>query len=461
MRLAVLFWLVLLCVPLAVRAATPAPDDFASGLDLPGAVDGAAYSLRLPLAVYEQLTREDLGDLRVFNGNNEPVPHALRRADTSQDRKEVRQDLPLFLLAASRQPDQDDLSLRVRRDAGGTVLTVDAGRGTTATATQPTTWLVDASRLATTPDSLELHWDGGRDALCAVALSHSGDLTRWSPLVTRTVLADLSYHGQAISVRRILLPGRPLAYLRLDRLDCAGGLQLRRVTAVTGTPVLPEQWRTLDPEATSADATERLFRYTLPARVTVRGLRVQLPATNTLVRAVIEARPTADSPWRTVHTGLFYDLNLQGHRLMSEPVACAPTTDQDWRLRITGDDAGPDHTSRRPRLDLGWQADTLVFVGRGPGPYTLAFGSRRLDEAAARDLGLILGAMRESGAEGLLQPIEPGPVRVLGGAAALRPRIITSWTTILLWTVLVAGVGLLALMARSLWRDLHRRPPAQ
>ena len=76
----VLLLFLLLALARPADAAAPAPEDFASGLDLPGAADGGAYSVALPLAVYEQLTRADLADLRVFNGPGEVVAHALRQA---------------------------------------------------------------------------------------------------------------------------------------------------------------------------------------------------------------------------------------------------------------------------------------------------------------------------------------------------------------------------------------------
>lgn len=57
-------------------AATPAErvaQRFA--LDLDGSA--AYYQLTVPQAVYAASRRDDLGDVRVFNGADEPVPYAL------------------------------------------------------------------------------------------------------------------------------------------------------------------------------------------------------------------------------------------------------------------------------------------------------------------------------------------------------------------------------------------------
>ena len=48
---------------------------------------------------------------------------------------------------------------------------------------------------------------------------------------------------------------------------------------------------------------------------------------------------------------------------------------------------------------------------------------------------------------------------MLGGEAALRPVLVASWTTLVLWAVLIAGVALLGLMARSLLKET-RKPPS-
>ena len=176
------------------------------------------------------------------------------------------------------------------------------------------------------------------------------------------------------------------------------------------------------------------------------------------VQATVLSRPTESEPWRTAHTGLFYDLSLQGRRLLNDPVVCAPTTDRYWQVRLHADRGGA-AAAGRLGLEVGWQPDQVIFVGRGPGPYTLAFASRRLDPRSSHGDGLLLGALDATRSTALIRPIEPGPIRVLGGEAALRPVLVASWTTLVLWAVLIAGVALLGLMARSLLKET-RKPPS-
>jgi hypothetical protein len=437
-------------------AASPVPVDFAYGFPLPGVEDSGVYSLTLPLAVYTKLTRADLGDLRVFNGAGETVPYAFRRPQRVEIQPQTRQAVPFFPLRGTPSAATADLSVRVRRHTDGTVVTVDAGAATSQSAS--TWYLLDTSILEPKPSALELQWADSAASVFTVALAQSSDLTHWSPLVCRTVLADLNYQGNTVAARRIILPARTLPYLRLDCLDCQQPLQLQAVTAVSGTSAPPEQWQwvRLAPKKIEAGKEELVIEFGLDAKITVTGLQLSFAKTNTLARAVIESRPSTSVDWQTRAQGDFYALNLEGKELKNELAVCGPTSDYHWRIRIDAEESGSGSNPTAPQLELGWQAEELLFVGRGPGPYTLAFGSTKLADQAIRQDDMLLRAMRETRSEALIRRIEPGQIKTLGGEQALQPRLTAaSWKQILLWAVLLAGVGLLALMARTIYREMQ------
>lgn len=439
-----------------VSAETLTPSDFAYGCPLPGAENGSVYEFSLPLAVYEKVRRHDLGDLRIFNGAGQLVPHAVRHSNPALEKQETRQPIPFFPLVDPPVQQNGDLSLRVSRSSDGTVMTVDADMATTGK-TASSWYLLDTSALKVVPTALELEWSSSGDGIIPVSLSQSSDLVHWSPLVSRAVLVDLNYSNSAIAVRRITLHGKTMPYLRLDSLDSRKPLQLGAVQAVSGTPPPLEQWQWLHLRANKKDEAGLVYEYALDSKIPVSGLQLTLPETNSLVRAMIEARTTDKDPWRTLHTGLFYDLTLDGQHLVSDP---APTSAgkyyRYWRVRVLHDGAGLQGTERAPRLDLGWNPDRILFIGRGQGPYTLAFGSTRIDDRTSHQDDLILGVMREVGNDSLIRRIEPGQMLLLGGDKALQPyQVPVNWKKILLWTVLVCGVALLAWMTRTIYRDMQ------
>jgi len=436
-------------------AASLVPGDFAYGCSLPVTDGNAVHALDLPLAVYEKAVRSDLGDLRIFNGAGETVPHAVRRLP--EETEQYRQSVPFFPLPGNQQPLASDLSLRVTRNAAGTILTVDSG--STATAQSHTaSYLFDTTKLERRPTELEVQWSGPTGIL-TVSLAQSSDLTHWSPLVDRAVLADLTYNGGNIAARRILLPGKTLPYLRLDCIDCREPLHLREVTALSGTPVTADQWQWVRLAGTrfTEENKMRIIEYRLGANIMVTAVQLGFPAANSLLRATVESRPKTGGPWRHVAQADFYRLDLEGKSLANPLVHCPPTSSSDWRIKVIAENAGLGSNARMPRLELGWRQEQVVFLGRGDGPYTLAFGSAK----AAEDDGLlqnnlVLAALRETKSETSIRRVEPGPVQTLAGDQALKPRLSTaSWKKILLWAVLVAGVALLGLMTRTILREMR------
>lgn len=449
-----------LLIALATQAlaASPKPADFAYGCPLPAADDGGVYSVLLPLRVYERVTQAALGDLRVFNGAGETVPHTVRRSEIEQNRKETRKSLPFFPLVGTDAERNADLAMRVSRSAAGAVVTVDMGRQSAEKASWA--YLVDTSGTDAVPVALELEWTGNAKAVLALTLSQSSDLTHWQPLVDRVVLADLHYRDQAIVQRRITLRGKTMPYIRIDCLGCTESPQLQAIAAVfQSTPSRQSsQWLDLPAQKTGRGQAELTYEYELTPKVTITGLQLALPMVNSLVQASIESRASQNDPWQLRHSGQFYSLELEGNQLGNSPVACAPLADRFWRIRVVDNGTGFQEKDRAPLLKLGWQPDELLFVGRGQGPYTLAFGSTSQNTVPGTGGELILGALREARSESLIRRIEPGPVHTLGGEQAVIPRVAaTTWKKIALWMVLIAGVGLLALMTRTIVREMGKK----
>jgi len=449
----------LLAAVTPVSANPLVPGDFAYGCPLPVAEGAGLHSVDLPPVVYEKATRADLGDLRVFNAAGEVVPHAVRQI--AAESRQTRTSIPFFPLPGERQLAMADLSMRVVRNPEGAIVTVETGQ-TGATPSQTTSsYLLDTTKLDAHPTELELAWSGPA-GLLTVSLAQSRDLAHWVPLIDRAVLADLSFNGGTVTVRRIRLPGSTLPYLRLDCIERAEPVQIREVVAVAGTPVHADEWQWLPLQAMAfkEEQGQRLIEYRLDARITATALRLGFPTANSLLRAQVESRRDSGEAWRPVTQADFYRLDLQGNSLANSPVLCPPISDGQWRIVVLVDGAGLGGQASLPKLELGWRPAQVVFLGRGSGPYTLAFGSTKAaGEVPAHQDTLVLSAPRDSRAEEHIRRIEPGPMLTLGGDQALRPlpRAL-AWKTILLWAVLVAGVALLALMVRSIVKEMRKSP---
>lgn len=443
------------CPPLSAWAAAPAPTDFAYGCALPVTDSTGLYALELPIEVYQKLQRNDQRDLQVFNGAGQPVPQALRRRDPP--RVPVRQPIPFFPLPVNAQTPSQDLSVRVQRHSDGSIITLRSD-ATPAMAFQGYAYLLDLSGYAPTPNELELQWqEDASPEMVSLRISESGDLAHWQTVRDKVVLAELAYNGGKVSRRSFTLPGPVDPYLRLDCRDCRRPLRLTAVTAVSGPPMRREQWQwhKLANEQVSNEQGWWRIEYRKPAGFEVTALDLTFPQPNSLARAMIESRATGDAPWHRIASGDFYRLDLQETLLNSRFLPCPANSDRQWRLSVA-DSPSLAGREQLPQLTLGWQPDELIFLGRGPGPYTLAFGSTKTKKDDTAQEALVLTALRQTGSNDRIHRIIPGAITTLAGEQALQPQAPPlPWQRILLWVVLVAGVGLVAMMARSIFQEMR------
>lgn len=454
--------LFLLIVPLLITgqawAQAPVPADFAYGCSLPVNDATGLYRLQLPASVYAKLQQQDLRDLQVFNAAGEPVAQLLRRPQPPA--APIRRAIPFFPLPEKAQPPTADLRVQVERHSDGSIITINSDAAS-APPISGCSYLLDVSGAGPKPQQLELQWSAApATPMYRVQLWESSDLAGWQPLGAEAVVADLEYNGGRIAQRSLHLPRTSKPYLRLDCALDSPPLRLTGVEGIVGEVVATELWQWQQPQPGKTEKRQGVWsvEYQIQGRLRVDALDLHLPEANSFARAVIESRPSTESPWRRVAGGEFYRLDVQGSALHNPLLRCASTTDPWWRLTITPGAATFTSADKLPQLRLGWQADELFFLGRGQGPYTLAFGSGRSLEAANGQDALIRTALQQPGSEARIQQITPGPIHALGGEQALHPEPATiPWQRILLWLVLVAGVALLALMARSMYREMNNK----
>ncbi len=127
--------------------------------------------------------------------------------------------------------------------------------------------------------------------------------------------------------------------------------------------------------------------------------------------------------------------------------------DRHWRLTVDASESTI--SSAIPRLALGYRPHDLFFLARGSGPFTLAFGSAAVEPLKVNVAALFegIGRHREDSLERWVTP--QGAQLVLGGPQRLSPvPKPLPVRRIVLWSVLLAGVLIVAGMALRLARRL-------
>jgi hypothetical protein len=453
--------LLLLLTSSGLCAADLTTSDFAAGYYLEVENGGPMYILQLSEDIYRTVRRPDLGDIRVFNGAGEAVPHSLRAVDADPQTVGRKDAVPFFPYDQSSLPvNRSDLSLHVTRNSSGTIVDIVPPSPDSATP-GISGYLLDLSEAQPVNHELEFFWRDNRESsMYTVSIEQSNDLVRWTSLVGRATLADLQYAGQRIERRTVQLPYKPMRYLRLTWQENGPPLEL---TAVTGYSRIiaarqERQWLELYNGKLQAAGETVAIDFHTDYHLPASAAQLRFPETNSIARVALQSRANDKAGWITRCEQVFYSLTLDGTGLQNEPCTFPPTADPIWRLAVREDGAGLRSGNRVPTLQIGWFPSELVFLGRGAPPYLLAFGSGRLEQRAKNnDSDMIFQALRTESGSRITSRAVLGKRIALGGESVLQPPApARPWKKWLLWTVLILGVGLLAVLARNLMGEMNK-----
>lgn len=453
-----LFVIALLLLPLWVQAET-APlrsNDFAYGMTLEGDGEGAIYAFDLPAEVYRHVVRADLGDLRIFNGNGEVVPHLLQHATAGEEVDQTVM-LPFFPLYADEVGAKGETTLRIVPGQQGAVIDLRAQTAKEAGVRTISHYIIDASALQQPISRLVLHWSAGDETFInTVTLEHANDLDRWQPLASGS-LAELLYGSDRLQRNVLTLPANQLDYLRVSWPMGAKGVSLASVEAVVSQPGAPAALNWSPALSRASDGVSGRYEFEVTGHYPVEHLRVELPQDNTVVKVSVSSSDAPAAKWTPRYQGVLYSLRHEGQRIESGELDIATNSDRFWRLEVAQEGGGIG--AGAPQLELGWHPHRVLFVARGSAPFTVAFGSARV-VPPLQDTGLA-GWLANQPSDGAgtvaIKTIVPQAVHTLGGDAQLKPPPPPlPWKTWLLWAVLLSGVVAMLGMARALYRQMSR-----
>jgi hypothetical protein len=443
------------CMLLAASSAfavSATLDDYSQGIEIatPGGLP--LVETTVPDAVYQAVTRADLGDVRVFNAEGLPVPHAFCSSPSSEEPTITEQSLPVFELRDA--PPQNAGGARIEvQTAGGTQVNVLEGGSEQPIPANGRIHIIDASGGDDPIRAIHFEWqspDGASQA--QVSIEASDDLDQWRVLAPATTLLLVTSGGQQLRRERITLPPQSYDYLRVQRTDGGPPLAINGVTAerVGVAAEIDPAW--FMATMLAVDDPKILF-FDTGRRAPVTHARLRLPQDNSSVRATLHSRDDGKAPWVERWSGEAYRIVTDTQRRESPPASFGATSDRYWRLQIAKDP----QLYRGTQLELGYRPARLRFLSQGSGPFTLAFGSRRAEVSPASGCDALLADVESDERAKLVEEGLTQGARVLGGDQALRPLPReTPVRLVVLWSVLVVGVGLLVAMALTLLKRVRK-----
>lgn len=439
-------------IPAAAVAVTAVPEDFAYGIDLRIPAQGAIYRVSLPDEVYQYTTRPDLGDMRVFNGDRQVVPHMLRHPEETRQFDLPTVEPPLFPFYKEVDTQSQSLSLHLETDSRGAIVNLEQDV-ISGTDMQPAGYLLDISQIEKMPSRLELTWsEANPDFFVPVRLQASNDLTRWQTIKPEVTLANMRYAEHQLVKNEIAFPATEAKYLRIETASDKPFPELTsaRLHFPAQTDDLPRQWL----QITGSESEEvGEYHFDLGGRFPVERLNLKLPQRNTLISGTLLSRPDVESAWMYRAKGNIYHLTVNGSDLVNPDFQVNSRGDRYWKLRINkGQKLGPGV----PVLSVGWRPNELVFIAQGQPPYLLAFGSSTVEKASF-PVNSLLSEVRQQDDNSLLNPAHANHSYKLGGEKALQPPTEgLPWSQIVLWLVLLGVVVLLVYMAYRLYSQMQQ-----
>lgn len=453
LRLFIGLWL---AVSTFAHAAPITPDAFAHRAAIKVPDHGPFHQFALPLPLYLGLMRTDLGDLRVFNAHGEVVPHALIRFEASQAARLERIPSPVFPVN-SIEKSPGELTVEVRRNRDDTLVALRQSSSENTGALVHGA-VIDVSR---TPfrqiRSLHLLMAQAATPFHPFTLETSDDLQHWRLLRSDAQIVQLEHAGQRVDNNAVSWDGGADKYLRLLWANPA------QAPAIMGAAVeashtthreAPTLWT--GPVAPSVVAGSD-YDFVLPGRIPLERLRIALPQPNSLAAVSIElpyeraSRRKRTDGWTNIASAVVYRLSSPKGEVRSPDIVLNRAAEQ--RLRLSVDPRGGGLGAQPPGIELGFVPHMLVFLARGEGPFSLAWGSPKVPNAALAAGTLIPGYRAGQAIRASTATLEMASLAPAAAARALPPKA-AGLSKGVLWGILVFGVLVLGGMATMLVKQM-------
>lgn len=456
----------------AAGAAADANSPAAYAIRIPVALaaDAPLQRVMLPAEVLVRLQSPGYADMRLFNGAGQPVPMALAgvAAASAPEESVTLPAYPILGSASAGAAGLDGLSLRIEERQGQRVVQIDT-TGTSnviAPAATPTVQgaLLDVRSVQqpVARMSLDADWPAGKPVTFQVQASK--DLKQWRPLAetvlyradaTAAPAAPSQLGNEQMDLHRADLKDH---YLRVTWGDAA--VTLRGATLVTSRGTGARE-RVSASMAAPALTNPRELVFALPFATPVAAIKITPQGSNVLIPVRVLGRNHREQPWSPLASAVVYKMVTGGKEQSNGPITLGGASLRE--VKIEADPKSPGFAAT-PAMALQFEPAQLVFLASGQGPFTLAAG---LPGAAATASAFLPLASLVPGYQPLQEntlPVALADVAradITGGKAAsdgalVAPAVasdglsLRSWV---LWGVLLAGVGALALMAWLLLRQ--------
>jgi hypothetical protein len=324
--------------------------------------------------IYQNTREKHLQDLAIYNAEGEPLPYAIANYEMVYPKKVIAETKPLliFPMQESAINSGKDINISLENKTNNTKVDV-----TTKPTQQQPAYLFDLGKQHPILKKINLEWQGAEGKLISVQAFTSDNLKHWTNIGQSVIFKSL-VDGHAILQNSVeLYAFTPDQYLKIIASDVAKeDFKLISVNTeyskVQDTP-LSQLWQPLVLLKREKNKNNEInIDFESSGRYPVSYLRISLPQQNTITQVNVLTRNQPDTPWEVVTHAPLYRLNKEGRDTVNPDIKINPTEARFWRLQFNEKSGGIG--LENPRLEVGWQPQTVVWNARGNAPYSMVVG---------------------------------------------------------------------------------------
>jgi hypothetical protein len=422
---------------------------------------GPFYEFSLPLQVYQGAQSPNLADLRIFNGQGEIVPYSLLQPQSTVTSHEQESVVPVFPITQTKQvsDDKDDVAMDVQRKSDGTLVAIRHNKNTKDIPVVLGA-VFDISRIKDTVRALHLDASPTTTPFHALTLETSDDLQQWNILLDNAQWVHLQQNGQIIDKNTFEWDGGAKKYLRVVWSDPSDAPTINSASVQTlRTAVDNAHMIWTDPiEPNQVEGNH--YDYQLFGQLPIEKMRIGLAQINTLAPVQIQAyqAPTVNrqhGEWYGIMQSVVYRLQSPKGDVNSPDLPL--TSSLSDRMRLVVDSSGGGIGNIPPTVQFGFTPQTMVFLSRGNGPFTLVWGAHNVKDGTLPAATLLPNYNSDQlfhASPATLQAIAPiisSDIKPLT-ASDSKP------SNMLLWLILAVGLLVLGAMVFMLVKQMKREP---
>ena len=344
---------------------------------------GAVLSFTLPESVYKGLHTLRFEDICVFDAHGAPVPFQLRHIEQGAESLTLRKDVPHFIWRSEKGDAGTPGSMDIEINTSGGIVRIKGQTGN-APRPGPIAFILDmkdfldavgkpadtGGSMSFAPEdikeqTLTVSLGGDATFMTSVTLQTSEDFTQWRKAGKTQVLTRMRQGDVTLERDTLILPTKLERYLLLCLSDSEAPILAFAAKALFDKTT-EETRETIIAGALSED--KRIVSYMLPGRFPVSAVGFDLPQADMMAVRLMGAHEP-NRPYSELAKGFIYRLEKGGATLTGEPFP-VHVSYHYWKLHAAGDI--PFATA--PGMRVYWKPRELLFLARGQGPWTLAYG---------------------------------------------------------------------------------------